>query len=867
MARGYSGAVLKALGVGDHLLTVVSTTDVTAHYRRITFDAPGLFDKPFEPGAYLRLWIPDSSRPDKEHQRAYTVVEPDPDRDRVTLEFAMHDSGGPAMEWAAGAEPGTEIAATRFGSTKFAVSDPVPDGYLLIGDPCAIPAINSVISVLPEDVPVEVLLEQAHDDDPEVPITAHPRLTVTWVPTTGESTLLANSIADRDWSNWYAWATTESGATRRIRERLKGFGFPRSEVHAQAYWIKGRAMGRDRDQTEAAPPGTTDPETTSPETTAPAEAPPRDDAAPETARGNWRSRAGARLLAPLKGRLILAGLLQAVVSLLQLAPYLVLAELARRVLAGEASRSQLIDLGLLAVVLFGAATGLAFALIAAMHAVDAGFGHQVRVSIVDKLSRLPLGWFTERASGRVKQAVQDDSASLHYLVTHAVLDVVAAVVTPVAVLVYLFTIDARLAALLLVPLLVFGILTARMVQDSGSAIPQSVEWTGRVSAEAVAYFDGLAVVRAYDLGEQGAFRATLRDHARFLETWQRPFVGRKAVIELVTRPMTSLLLITAAGMGIIALGGMTAVDLIPFLLLGVTFSGQMLAIGFGLTSVREATLAARRIGLLLVEPELASPPAGRLPESDGHGRSVRFDSVSFGYQPQHKVIDGVELELRPGTVTALVGPSGAGKSTLAALLARFHDVTEGTITIDGVDIAALDTEELYRTVGFVFQKVSIVAGTVAENIGLARPGADRAEIEAAARAAQIHERILSLPHGYDTDLSSSITLSGGEAQRLQIARAVLADPQILVLDEATAFADPESEYHVQRALSNLVAGRTVLVIAHRLHTIVDADTIIVLDNGRISQRGSHRELLTVPGLYRELWNTAAPTTTSSEVSA
>ncbi|MFD0559913.1 ATP-binding cassette subfamily B protein IrtA [Stackebrandtia endophytica] len=850
MARGYSGAVLKALGAGDHLLTVVSINDITAHYRRITFDAPDLFDTPFEPGAYLRLWIPDPTRPGKEHQRGYTVVDPDPELGRISLEFAMHDAGGPAMVWAANAEPGTEIAATRYGSTRFAVSDPVPDGYLLIGDPCAIPAINSVISVLPDDVPVEVLVEHAHDDDRSLPITDHPRLTVTWVPTSGASTLLADSIDERDWSNWYAWVTTESAATRRVRERLKDFGFPRGEVHAQAYWIKGRAMGRDREETPKA-----------------ATPPPQSEATPKKPRGRWRSRSGTELLAPLKGRLILAGLLQAVVSLLQLAPYVVLAELARRVLAGESSGSALIELGLTAVVLFGAATGLAFALIAAMHVVDARFGHRVRVSIVDKLSRLPLGWFTERASGRVKQAVQDDSASLHYLVTHAVLDVVAAVVTPVAVLVYLFTVDAGLAALLLVPLVVFGILTARMVQDSTAAIPQSVEWTGRVSAEAVAYFDGLPVVRAYDLGERGAFRSTLHDHARFLETWQRPFVGRKAVIELVTRPMTSLLLITAAGMGIIAVGGMTAVDLIPFLLLGVTFSGQMLAIGYGLTSVREATLAARRIGLLLVEPELASPPNHRLPAANGRGRSVRFDNVSFGYQASHTVVDGIDLELRQDTVTALVGPSGAGKSTMAALLARFHDVTDGVITIDGVDIATLDTEELYRTVGFVFQKVSIVAGTVAENIALARPDADRADIEAAARAAQIHERILALPRGYDTDLGSTVTLSGGEAQRLQIARAILADPQILVLDEATAFADPESEYHVQRALSNLVTGRTVLVIAHRLHTIVDADTIVVLDNGRISQRGSHRELLTVEGRYRELWNSAAPTSTSTEVPA
>lgn len=871
MGRGYNGAVLRLLGAREHLLAVVAVTDVTAHYRRITFEAPSLFDQPFEPGAFLRLWMPDPDKPGREHQRGYTIVDPDPATGRISLEFAMHDTHGPAMAWAANVEPGDSVAATRYGSTKFEVTDPVPDGYLLIGDPAAVPAINSVIAVLPPQAPVEVILEYSHPDDRLLPLAGHPRLNVTWVARTGDASLLADSIAERDWSNWYAWVTAESAATRRVRERLKGFGFPRGETHAMAYWAQGRAMGTDRDTTEpdetAEPAG--DPRTRDTDPATDRDGPPGTGAATgrrRPARAGWRSRAGLELLAPLKGRLIAAGIAQALVSLLQLAPFVVVAELGRRVLTGSPDAGELAGLGITALLLFGAATTLAFGLIAAMHVVDARFGYRVRVAIVDKLARLPLGWFTERSSGRVKQAVQDDSAKLHYLVTHAVLDVVAAVVTPLAVLGYLFTVDAGLSALLLIPLLVYGILTTRMVQRSSAAIPKSVEWTGRVSAEAIAYFDGLPVVRAYDTGPHGVFRKTLNEHADFLQTWQRPFVGTKAVIELVTRPATSLLLILTVGTGLVLGGSMTAVDLIPFLLLGVTFNGQMLAIGFGLPAIREGTLAARRIGLVLTEAELAATadPA-RLTAATASGRTVRFDKVSFGYTPARKAVDAVTLELRPGTVTALVGPSGAGKSTVAALLARFHDVTEGSITVDGVDIAALAAEELYRTVGFVFQQVSIVAATVADNIALARPGADRAAIEAAARAAQIHERILRLPQGYETVLGEGLGLSGGEAQRLQIARAILADPAVLVLDEATAFADPESEYHVQRALTRLVAGRTVLVIAHRLHTVTDADTIVVLDDGRVAQRGTHAELLAAAGLYRKLWM-ATPTATRSSAS-
>ncbi|GIG66726.1 ABC transporter ATP-binding protein/permease [Phytomonospora endophytica] len=843
MARGFQGAMLKALGAGDHVLEVLSVEDLTRHYRRIVFSAPTLFDRPFETAGYLRLWVPDAAKPGRHHQRGYTIVAPDEAAGTITLEFAMHASG-PAVTWAASVEPGERITASRYGSTKFAVGDPVPDGYVLIGDTAAIPALNSVLAVLPDDVPVEVLLERSHDDDVDIPMTPHPGMRVTWVPQTGDPAALADALGERDWSNWYAWVTAESAATRRVRGRLKEFGFPRSEIHAQAYWMRGRAMGTKHDAETPAVP--------SPRTEAiPAETPkPRE---------GWRSRAGSTLLAPLKGRLILAGAVQAVVSLLQLAPFVVLVELCRRVLSGDADERALRGLGLLALVLFLSGTVLALLLITAMHVLDARFGHEVRTAIVAKLPRLPLGWFTERSSGRVKQAVADDAANLHYLVTHAVLDVVAAVVTPLAVLGYLFAVEPLLATVLLIPLAVFGILTARMVSASSAAIPAAVEWTARAGSEAIAYLDGLPVVRAYDLGPGGRLRATLEKHAAFLEGWQRPLLGRRTATDLVTRPSTSLLVIAAAGTGLVIAGVMSPVDLLPFLLLGVTFSTQLLAIGYGLGSLREAVAAARRIGLVLTEPELAAEDTPGVLPAVGGGRSVRFASVSFAYKPGHPVVSDVDIELRPGTVTALVGPSGAGKSTLAALLARFHDVTAGAITIDGTDLRALSTEELYATVGFVFQQVSVLDASVRDNIALARPGATDAEIEAAARAALIHERVERLPDGYDTVLGRAARLSGGEEQRLQIARAILADPKVLVLDEATAFADPESEFQVQRALSRLIAGRTVLVIAHRLHTVTDADAIAVLDGGRLVQYGTHPELVARPGLYRELWTAAGAT--------
>jgi ATP-binding cassette subfamily B protein IrtA len=348
-----------------------------------------------------------------------------------------------------------------------------------------------------------------------------------------------------------------------------------------------------------------------------------------------------------------------------------------------------------------------------------------------------------------------------------------------------------------------------------------------------------------------------------LVAWQKPFTGKKSLMDLVTRPGTFLWIIAAVGTPMIAAEAMNSVDILPFMLLGTTFGVRLLGIAYGLGGIRGGMLAARRIQTTLDETELeirqrsgGTDENARENASQNAGQNtVVFDDVTFGYRPDLPVLHNISMELKPGTVTALVGPSGSGKSTLGALLARFHDVDSGVIRLGGKDIRTLTADELYRQVGFVLQDTQLVGGTVAENIALADPDASIERIHAAARDAQIHERILRLPDGYDTPLGAASTLSGGEKQRLTIARAILADTPVLILDEATAFADPESEYLVQRALNRLTKDRTVLVIAHRLHTITHADQIVVLDDGRITEIGSHDQLLSVAGRYRQLWET------------
>lgn len=842
MARGLQGAVLRGFGARDHTATVVQTLRIAPHFLRVRMVSPTLFDDVIvEPTAWLRFWFPDPDGSDTEFQRAYTLSEADPATGRFAVDIVLHDPAGPASRWARTVEPGARIAVmSLMGSTRFDIPDEQPAGYLLIGDSASIPGMNGIIDTVPPDVPIELYLEQHDEHDALIPLATHPRLRVHWVPRR-DATSLAQAIEARDWSNWYAWATPEAATLKHVRARLRDeFGFPKSEIHAQAYWSAGRAMGTLR---SAAPAGE-------------AEQPKPPAARPAPAHGNWRSQAAGRLLAPLKLPLIISGALQVVVTLTQLAPFLLLIELARLLLTG-AEQARLWTVGFAALGLLGLGTALAAALTLWLHAIDARFARRLRSALLTKMSRLPLGWFTARGSGSIKQLVTDDTLALHYLITHAVPDAVAAVVAPVAVLVYLFAVDWRVALVLFAPVLVYLVTASAMTIASGPRIAQAQRWAETMNNAAGAYLEGQPVIRVFGGAAASTFRRRLDDYIGFLVAWQRPLAGKKTLMDLATRPATFLWLIAVTGTLLVVNQAMDPVNLLPFLLLGTTFGAQLLGIAYGVGGIGAGLVAARRLQVALDEPELVVRPPQQPARTDPAG-AVVFDRVSFGYRPGVPVIRAVSLTLAPGTVTALVGPSGSGKSTLAALLARFHDVDEGAIEVDGRDIASMTADQLYRRVGFVLQETQLVHASVRDNIALAVPKASADQVEAAARQAQIHDRILRLPDGYDTVLGADAALSGGERQRLTIARAILADTPVLILDEATAFADPESEYLVQQALNRLTADRTVLVIAHRLHTVTGADQIVVLDDGRIVERGRHHELLAAGGRYLRLWQTGQP---------
>lgn len=553
------------------------------------------------------------------------------------------------------------------------------------------------------------------------------------------------------------------------------------------------------------------------------------------------------ILRPYAGSFAAVVVLQVVGSVAGLAPLLAIVELGRALLSHDLRYVWLI-------VLLGAA-GLFVRLLAS--GASSGIGHLLdnrvqlafRRRLAEQLGRVPIGWFSRRRTGELAKLVGDDVAAVHPFIAHTPGDLVAAFVVPVISLIYLFTIDWRLALVTLIPsVLALALLPLILARASEQAELEAA--MGRIASAAVEFVQGIAVVKTFG-GSGRAHRKFLTaadDFTRIFYTWVRGVSWPASGMQLALSPPFVLLVLLTAGALLISFAGLPPVDLLPFLLLGLGLTAPVEALlGHTFDDLQAARRAVGRIrDVLAVEP-MSQPAEPRKP--DGH--RVELVGVRFAYEADHEVLRGIDLVLEPGTITAIVGPSGSGKSTLVQLLPRFFDPTHGSVRFGGVDLCELDSRDLYRMVAFVFQDVRLLRTSVADNIALAVPEADRDDVVRVAKLANIHERILQLPRGYDTVIGEDVKLSGGEAQRIAIARALLSGAPVLVLDEATAFADPQTEQAVRHALST--AGRTILVIAHRLETVADADNIVVLENGSIVERGTPSELLAQKGKFAAFW--------------
>ncbi|MBI3223755.1 MAG: ABC transporter ATP-binding protein [Mycolicibacterium cosmeticum] len=559
------------------------------------------------------------------------------------------------------------------------------------------------------------------------------------------------------------------------------------------------------------------------------------------------------LLAPVSGRTQIAQLLTLVASATTVAPFIGIVEIGRTLLAdGPVDTARVwtivaIVIGALLVRTWANGTALTLT-----HLADGDLQRSLRRRIVDTLGRLPLGWFNGTSSGEVRKAVQQDVGELHFLVAHSAVENTGALATPVFGLAYCFSLDWRLGLLAIGTAPIYLLVYMWLGRDVRVQMERMNAGVARISATIVEFIAGVAVVKTF--GETG------RAHKRFADAaeefndgfadWMGPMVRVKAASSIFIEAPTVLLVNLAGGYWFVRSGWVTPIDVLGSTLVAMTIPAAVLAVGYSAGIRKQAQAAAGRLVRLLDQPKLKVSTNPQVPQ----GNSVDFEAVGFTYDGTNTVLHDVNLTLAPGTISALVGPSGSGKSTLATLVPRFHDATTGAVRVGGVDVRDIDPAVLYRHVGFVLQDVALLGISVADNISLGRPDATREEIYQAAEAAYVHDRILALPKGYDSIVGEDAHFSGGEAQRVSIARALLADTPILVLDEATASADPDSEAQIQAALSRLIAGRTVLVIAHRLGSITGADNIVVLDAGRVVEQGRHDELVARGGHYAGMWS-------------
>jgi ATP-binding cassette subfamily B protein len=546
-------------------------------------------------------------------------------------------------------------------------------------------------------------------------------------------------------------------------------------------------------------------------------------------------------------------LLQVIGAVAGLAPLLAVVELGRVLL-----RPGPVDQGHVWFVVIAGAAGLFVRLV--FTAASSGLGHvldgRVQLSfrrlLAARLGSVPIGWFSRRGTGELAKVVGEDVSAVHPFIAHAPGELVAAFVVPLVSLVYLLTVDWRLTLITLIPVVLAVALVPLMMTPARLSEQEKFDAAmGRIASSVVEFVQGIAVVKAFGGGERAhrRFRTAADDFVDIFLRWVRGMSGIAAGMQLALSPPFVLLVVLIGGTALITTGGLAPADLLPFLLLGLGLTAPVAALGHGFDDLQAAGRAVGRIRDVLGVQPLPEPAHPVAPQ----GHRVELRDVRFGYEDGHEVLRGIDLVLEPGTVTAIVGPSGSGKSTLVQLLPRFFDPTHGSVVLGGADLREIGSRELYRRVSFVFQDVRLLRASVADNIALAVPDASREDVERAARLANIHDRILALPRGYDTVIGTDAGLSGGEAQRISLARALLAATPVLVLDEATSFADPQTEQAVRRALATLHGERTILVIAHRLETVADADAVAVLENGSIVEHGRPADLLARDGRFAAFW--------------
>lgn len=557
-------------------------------------------------------------------------------------------------------------------------------------------------------------------------------------------------------------------------------------------------------------------------------------------------------------KLTLVGcILSALSAVLGLIPYVCVWLAARNVLEAWPSPSGVSGLsrwGWTAVWTAIGSIALYFAALMSTHIAAFRTARNIRRTAMAHVLKLPLGFFTGNQSGRLRKLIDDNAGLTEDLLAHKLPDLAGTIVTPIAAIVMLFLFDWKMGLLCLVTM-VLALLSMCLMMGGKNAgffhrYQKEIE---RMSGEAVEYVRGIPVVKMFQQTVYSfkAFYAAIRDYSDLASQYAMSCrIGQTCFLTFINGAFA--LLIPAALL--LSSGRDVRTVLVNFIFyaLFAPACGQMInRIMYMSEAVMEADEAVGRLDEILGQEPMEESKVQKRPAN----AAVSFDHVSVTYPGSDRpALNDVSFSVRPGQVTALVGPSGGGKTTAASLIPRFWDTDSGTVAIGGINVRELNTEDLMRQVAFVFQDTRLFKESLLENIRAARPEASRDEVLSAARAAQCDDILEKLPQGLDTVVGTKgIYLSGGEQQRIALARAILKDAPIVVLDEATAFADPENEHQIQKAFEALTKNKTVLMIAHRLSTVQNADSIIVLSDGRVIEQGSHESLLALHGVYTGMW--------------
>ena len=485
----------------------------------------------------------------------------------------------------------------------------------------------------------------------------------------------------------------------------------------------------------------------------------------------------------------------------------------------------------------------------------------MREQMAEKMARVPMGTIVDTPTGTFKNRFVDNVNQLEDAIAHFMPELPSTVFAPLLAMIIVFAINWRmgLAGIATIPLCLLFYLG--MMRDYKPKMARYIASEQRMNSTLVEYVNGIQVIKAFGrtASSYGSFSEAVAEyHDSTLAWFHQSWIWMAAIRAIV--PCT-LLFSLPLGVWLLSVGRITLPAFMVCITIPLGFIGGILKFSQAAGQISRMDTCLNVVWDFLGEPELSRPSERVMLD----GKPFTFENVSFSYHEGTEVLHDINFKTEPGQITAIVGPSGSGKSTVAKLMAGFWDVSSGCISFSGTDVRDIPFEQLMEHVSYVAQDTFLFDRTIADNIRMGMPDATDGEVEAAARAAGAHEFISRLPQGYRTPAGEAgARLSGGERQRITIARAILKDASIVILDEATAYADPENEALVERALSKLVAGKTLVTIAHRLSTITGADQILVMDGGRIVARGRHGELLKTCPLYARMWKEHMSSTVNAE---